>query len=155
MVARASRRGALAIVWRVALVCLNAGYAAEAAGQARTGTPQDGYELTLSRPAAVQAFPAESVPGQGQTFVQIEVTQVDNPNRIPLSLTVHAETPERGSVYLGSFVVDPGKQNRFLVATQETLRAGGSVRVTLMPLRTVSGDEGIRLRLQRLSLLRR
>jgi hypothetical protein len=152
MPGRAPRQGVLEVVCLVLLICLSAADAAPAESPAAA---TDGYELTLSRPAAVQAFPAESVPGQGQTFVQIEVTQVDNPNRIPLSLTVHAETPERGSVYLGSFVVDPGKQNRFLVATQETLRAGGSVRVTLMPLRTVSGDEGIRLRLQRLSLLRR
>jgi hypothetical protein len=87
-----------------------------------------------------------------QTFLQIEVTQIENPNHVALALTVHTETPARGQTYLGSFVVG-AEANRFLVATQGTLQAGGNLTVTLLPLRNVTGDEGIRLRLKRFSLV--
>ena len=142
--------GVLAWIW------WNAGVVAATAQPSSTAPAGDGYELTPTHPTAEQTFASEPVSPTSQTFVQLEITQLENPNRVPLSLTVEFESPQRGRIYLGSFNVGPGDNpGKFLVATQGTLQAGGKMRVTLLPLRSVSDNEGVRLRLRPLSLTTR
>lgn len=136
------------------LICVSA---ASIAADAQPALPVvEGYELSLSRPTAEQMVTPDLVSPHGQTFVRIEVTEVDNPKRLPLSLSVQAETHDRGTIYLGSVNLGPSTaEDRFLVATQGTLQAGGKIKVTLLPLQDPGSDRAIRVRLKRFEFLTR
>ena len=142
------------MVWLAGLVCVSA---ALVAADAQSALPvREGYELSLSRPTAEQMVMPDLVSADGQTFVQIEVSEVDNPKRLPLSLSVHAETDDRGAIYLGSVNLSPSTgEEKFLIATQGTLQGGGKIKVTLLPLQDPGSNRAIRVRLKRFEFLKR
>jgi hypothetical protein len=116
----------------------------------------EGYELTLPNPTAEQPIGPEVTARKAAAFVQIEVTEVDNPKRIPLSFVVDVEPRQGERIHLGTFSLFPADNpGKFIVASQGKLQAGGKLSVTLTPLQTVKGDERVRVRLKRFSLLER
>jgi hypothetical protein len=133
-------------------ICCRASGAGVADG-GNVGPPHsDGYELSVSDPTARQAIDTTVVTAERQKFVQVEVTQVTNPQRIPLSFNVEYQPPGGEAIFLGSFgLFPPDNPGTFIVATQGKLRASGTVSVTLVPLQRVSGAEQIRVRVGRLS----
>ena len=137
------------------LVCCSAAGVVERVGNGNIGPAVvGGYELSLSNPTAQQAIDLDLDTPQVKRFVQIEVTQVSNPQRIPLSFDVNFQPTRGEKIYLGSFsLFPPDNPGKFIVATQGKLKAGGVVSVTLVPLQRVSGGEEIRVHLKHLSLL--
>ena len=69
---------------------------------------------------------------EGQRFVAVEVREVINPSRVPLTFEV-AFRPVRGDpVRLGEFsLFPPDNPGRFIVATQGRVAAPGSIVVSL------------------------
>ena len=111
-----------------------------------------GYELSIANPTARQTIGADVDRPQVQKFVQIEVTQVRNPRRIALSFDVDFRPAQGEDISLGSFSLYPADNpGKFIIATRGSLRAGGVVRVTLVPLQRGAGEEQIRVRLAPLS----
>jgi hypothetical protein len=127
----------------VFVCCISAGVTTFAA---------DGYELSLAHPTVQQLIGTDVVTPEKQKFVQIAVTQVNNPQRIPLSFDVHFRPAQGEKIYLGSFsLYPPDNPGKFIIATQGKLENGGTVSVTLVPLQRVDDEEKIRVRLARLS----
>jgi hypothetical protein len=143
MAARGRRRSALTFPLLAAFVCcITASVTTFAA---------DSYELSLSHPTIQQLIGADIVTPEKQKFVHISVTQVSNPQRIPLSFDVHFRPAQGEKIYLGSFsLYPPDNPGKFIVATRGKLENGGTVSVTLVPLQRVN-DEDIRVHLERIS----
>ena len=157
MVQLGARRSALTLVWLAAFSwsCAGSQTAMDRKGKVEASAGE-GYELTLSNPTAEQSIDPEVMASKAPAFVQIEVTEVDNPKRIPLSFVVDFEPPRGGKIYLGTFSLFPADHpGKFIVASQGKLHAGGKLRVTLTPLQSVTGDERVRARLGRFSFLER
>jgi hypothetical protein len=153
MTARGRRRSALTFALLAVFVCcITASVTTSAANGIGGPDGEEGYELSLSYPTAQQLIGADVVTPEKQKFVQIAVTQVSNPQRIPLSFDVHFRPAQGATIYLGSFsLYPPDNPGKFIVATQGKLESGGTVSVTLVPLQRVDDEEKIRVRLARLS----
>lgn len=142
------RRKALKFTWLAILACsMTAGVTAMAEPAAARG-----YELSLANPTAQQLIGADVADPQMQRFVQMEVTKVTNPLRIPLSFDVHFQPAQGEKISLGSFsLFPPDNPGKFIVAAQGKLRTGGTVSVTLVPFQHAGGEEQIRVRLARIA----
>lgn len=104
------------------------------------------YELDLTRRVAVQRIDAGDAVLRSMKFVQIEVTQVINPRRLPLSFTVDFQPAQGERFYLGTFsLFPPDNPGKFIVATQGKLQPGGAVIVTLVPLARVDEHAEVRV----------
>ena len=89
--------------------------------------------LDVVNPTLVQAIePADRV-REGSKFVQVDVTDVENPKAYQASFTVEYLTKAHERVFLGSFSLYPSdKPGKFIVATQGKLRNEGSIVVSLV-----------------------
>jgi hypothetical protein len=145
----------LKLTWLATLVCSDGTGLLAMAGNGNVGpVAAGGYELRLANPIAQQAVELDQNTLQGRKFVQIEVTHVSNPRRIPLSFTVHFQPAQGEAIYLGSFsLFPPDNPGKFIVSTRGELKTGGTVTVNLVPLGDVSGEPEIRVQLKRLSFL--
>jgi hypothetical protein len=128
----------------VLLCCSTAGVTALAGNGEQGSDMAKAYELTLSSPTLEQSIGPDIATPSLQKFVQIEVSRVNNPQRIALSFTLHFQ-PARGEpVYLGTFsLFPPDNPGKFIVATRGMLQSGGTVSVTLVPLQQVTGEQEI------------
>jgi hypothetical protein len=153
MSAHARRRNALTYALLAIFVCcITAGVTTSAATSIWEADDEGGYELSLAYPMVQQLIGVDVVTPEKQKFVQIAVTQVSNPKRIPLSFDIHFRPAHGAKNYLGSFSPYPADNpGKFIVATHGKLRTGGTVSVTLVPLQRVDDEEKIRVRLARLS----
>lgn len=147
------RRNALKFTWLAMLACsITAGVTAMAGNANSEPAAAGGYELSLANPTAQQLIGADLADPQTQKFVQMEVTKVTNPLRIPLSFDVHFQPAQGEKISLGSFsLFPPDNPGKFIVATEGKLRTGGTVSVTLVPFQHAAGEEKIRVRLARIS----
>jgi hypothetical protein len=113
-----------------------------------------GHELTLAARTAEVLVGAEAVAPRPKKFVQVEVAQVVNPRRIPLSFTVHYRPAAGDALLLGTFsLFPPDNPGTFIVATQGKLQPGGTVTVALAPLVETGGDADVRVQVRRISFV--
>lgn len=113
-----------------------------------------GYSLDLANRTAVKTIGQEVTTPQTVKFVQIEVAEVFNPRKIPLSFSVHYQPVHGEKSLLGTFsLFPPDNPGTFIVATRGKLRIGGMVIVSLVPLEPVDEDAEIRVQLKRISFI--
>ena len=92
------------------------------------------YELDLTTQSVVHSIDPGIAAPQTKKFVQIEVTKVINPKKVPLSFTVHYQPVEGRKFFLGIFsLFPPDNPGNFLIATQGKLQRNGVLIVSLMP----------------------
>jgi hypothetical protein len=142
------------------LVLAAAAYGAGVGSNAQAGAytsamDSQGYELTLaSRSVAQQIDPGIASP-HAVKFVQFEVADVINPDKIPLAFYVHYRPLRGEESFLGTFsLFPPDNPGKFIVATQGRLEPGGTIVVSLTPLEESRGQNGVRVRLKRISFIR-
>lgn len=100
------------------------------------------HDLCLSAPMMGQPIDPDLVTPSRRSFVEIGITRVINPERIPLSFVVNFHSPEGKKNYLGSFsLFPPDHPGKFIVATHGLLEVGGRVTITLVPLQSVSTNQ--------------
>lgn len=110
--------------------------------------------LDLANPTVVKVIGQEISVPQEKKFVQIVVTDVFNPLKIPLSFSVHYQDTHGEKSLLGTFsLFPPDNPGKFIVATQGKLQSGGRVIVTLVPLENISEREEIRVLLDCISFI--
>lgn len=111
-------------------------------------------EMTLARPTAVWPIGPEVAAPQEKAFVRIQITNVHNPRRIPLSFAVRFRSKAGEESELGTFsLFPPDNPGTFLVATGGQLRRSGAIVVSLVPLEAVVEPEAVRVRVGRISLM--
>jgi hypothetical protein len=113
-----------------------------------------GYTLDLANRTAVRTVDQEITAPQAKKFVQIEVTEAFNPQRIPLIFNVHYQPPHGEKSLLGTFgLFPPDNPGTFIVATRGKLQSGGLIIVSLVPLEQVDEEAEIRVQVKRISLI--
>jgi hypothetical protein len=128
--------------------CLNARGGDDSAPNA------NGYELNRRNRSVVHSIESEIAAPQNKKFVEVEITEVMNPQRIPLSFTVHYQSPQGEQSFLGIFsLFPPDNPGRFIIATQGKLQTDGKIIVTFMPLEELQDHHAIRVRVNRISLI--
>jgi hypothetical protein len=113
-----------------------------------------GYALDLVNRTAVRTVDQGITAPQAKKFVQIEVTDVFNPQRIPLTFNVHYQATHGEKSLLGTFsLFPPDNPGTFIVATRGKLQSGGLILVSLEPLEQVDEAAEIRVQLKRISFI--
>lgn len=141
------------VVW-IACCVLLAACRSSAGGEAIAGAaaPAGGeatHSLSVSNPTVVEAIPPDLAEPQRQKFVQVELTDVHNPNRIPIAFEVRYRPEVGDEILLGTFSPFPSDNpGRFIVATGGRLRPGGSIAVSLVLLRKIAPSSEIRVGLR-------
>ncbi len=110
------------------------------------------YSLDFGTRSVTQELRTEPGEPEKQKFVEIEITEVVNPEDHPLLFEVHYRDGEREEeVFLGTFGLFPSDNpGKFIVATRGLLRAEGSVVLSLLAPEGIGEDAEIRVRLKRL-----
>lgn len=112
------------------------------------------HELNLTTRSVVWPIEAEPLALQKKKFVQIEIAEVLNPGKIPLSFTVHSQSPEGETSLLGTFsLFPPNNPGRFIIATQGKLQTGGAIIVDLIPLQAFEAHHEIQVKIHSISLI--
>jgi hypothetical protein len=113
-----------------------------------------GHELNLTSRSVVWPIEAETPALRKKKFVQIEIAEVLNPEKIPLSFAVHSQSPEGEKSLLGTFsLFPPDNPGGFIIATQGKLQTGGVIIVDLIPLQAFEAHHDIQVRIHRISLI--
>jgi hypothetical protein len=111
-------------------------------------TAEAGHVLDLERRSASQAIAWGSVEPSRFKFVEVEVTQVVNPNRRGLTFEVGYRHPGREDVALGMFsLFPPDRPGTFLVATGGELTREGEIVLTLKPVEPLAIEDAVRVSL--------
>lgn len=115
-----------------------------------------GAELSAVRRSVVQQVGSEVIAPQTRKFVRIDVTEVVNPQKVPLSFHVHYRAPQDEPMLLGVFsLFPPDNPGTFIVPTQGQLRPGGAVSVQLVAAVDGADLQQVRVRLGRIAFVQR
>jgi hypothetical protein len=127
-----------------------AGVAAPTTGAAATDE-ETLYYLDAERQSLTQPIDAADGPS-GARFVRIEVVDVSNPDKHPLTFEVHYQPQSGEREYLGSFgLYPPDNPGTFIVSTQGKVGDGGAV-VLLMKTAANVDSESIKVGVKRMKL---
>lgn len=111
------------------------------------------FYLELSNPSITQ--PLKPDEGPGAKFVQVEVTEVVNPNKYPLSFEVRYQTGGGTKIYLGSFSLYPADHpGKFIVATQGKVKDEGAIILTMVVSDKVDSRDSIKVGVKKIRLLK-
>lgn len=97
--------------------------------------------MTLSPSSPEFSVPASALDrSTGNRFVLVDVAEINNPDKISLSLGVYFQPPDGDRIHLGSFAPYPeDRPGRFIVSTRGLVRDDGCVLVGL----DLSDDEAV------------
>jgi hypothetical protein len=110
------------------------------------------YYLDLKKTSIQQSIDLRNTAPPGPKFVQIEVTQVTNPNKHPLVFEVRYKSKSNVATLLGSFTLyPPDNPGKFIVATQGKLKDEGQIILTLVTPNHTDRREPIRVAVKRIS----
>lgn len=92
---------------------------------------------------------------EGYKFVQVEVTEVLNPKKFPLTFEVRYQSKSDVKTYLGSFSLYPSDNpGKFIVATQGRLKDEGAIVLSLVIPAKVDAGDTIKVTVKRIKFLR-
>lgn len=114
------------------------------------------YYLDANKPSIVQ--PIETKKGESledYKFVQVEVTEVVNPKRHPLSFEVRYQSKNNVKTYLGSFSLYPADNpGKFIVATQGKVKDEGAIILTLVTPDKIDPADTVKVTVKKIKFLK-
>src|SRR6266699_7017087 len=114
------------------------------------------YQLDLSKPSIAQPIEPRDLVQEGVKFLQIEVTEVVNPKKYPLSFKVHYQSGRGEKIYLGSFSLYPADNpGKFIVATQGKLKNEGAIVLSLEVPDKTDATDIVKVKIKRIRFLKR
>jgi len=109
------------------------------------------HYLDLANRSITQAVEPDEV--SGARFVQVEVTEVVNRKKTPLSFEVRYQGKDSTRIYLGSFALyPPDNPGKFIVATQGKVKGDGAIVLTLVVSEKVDAEDIVRVGIKRIRL---
>lgn len=113
------------------------------------------FYLDLKNPSIVQPFDAKGDTFEGARFVQVEVVEVVNPKRHPVSFQLHYQVKPGEKIYLGSFGLYPADNpGKFIVATQGKLKNEGAIVLSLVVPETVASTDTLKVGVRKIRLVK-
>ena len=118
-----------------------------------TGSDATLSYLTLTSRSVTQ--PVEPNEVSGARFVQVEVTEVENRKKLPLSFEVRYQAKDNSRIYLGSFALFPADNpGKFIVATQGKVKGDGAIVLTMVISEKVDAEDVVRVAIKKIRLVR-
>jgi hypothetical protein len=127
------------------------------ATRAEAGSPSDKilYYLDLDKPTILQAIDPAEKPHEAYKFVQVEVAEVTNPKKHPLSFEVRYQPKGSEEILLGTFsLYPPDNPGKFIVPTQGKLRDEGTIVLSLATLDVANNRDPIRVGVKKIKFLK-
>ena len=122
-------------------------------GNRNSVTEEKLYYLDLNTPEIVQPIEARDWLVEKPKFVEVEVVEVVNPKRYPVSFQVYYRSPN-ADVYLGSFGLFPADNpGKFIVATQNKVKNEGAIALHFVRPANVAANDTIRVGIRRIKLV--
>ena len=113
------------------------------------------YYLDLNNPSFTQPIQRGIDKAADARFVQVEVSEVQNPNKLALSFKVHYQSEDRSRVFLGSFSLYPADNpGKFIVATQGKVKDEGAVILEMSTPDQSSQKETVKVGIKRMKLVK-
>ena len=111
------------------------------------------YYLDLNTPEIVQPIEPRDWVVEKPKFVQVEVVEVVNPKRHPISFQVYYRSPN-ANVYLGSFGLFPADNpGKFIVATQNKVKSEGVLALHFVRPANAEANDTVRVGVRRIKLV--
>jgi hypothetical protein len=111
------------------------------------------YYLDVRKPSVTQ--PIERGGPEGSKFVQVEVTEVLNPKKYPLTFEVRYQSKDNVKTYLGSFSLYPADNpGKFIVATQGKVKDEGAIILSLVVPEKVDPRDTIKVTVKKMKFLK-
>ena len=111
------------------------------------------FYMDLANPSITQ--PVEPGEVAGAKFVQVEVTEVANLKKYPLSFEVRYQAKGDARIYLGSFALYPSDNpGKFIVATQGKVKGDGAIVLTLVVSEKVDPGDAVKVGIKRIRLVK-
>jgi hypothetical protein len=109
--------------------------------------------LNLSNRSITQAVEPNEV--ADARFVQVEVTEVVNRKKIPLSFEVRYQAKDNTRIYLGSFALYPADNpGKFIVATQGKVKGDGAIVLTMVISEKVDAEDVVKVGIKKIRLVK-
>ena len=109
--------------------------------------------LTLANRSITQPVVPDEV--SGARFVQVDVTEVVNRKKLPLSFEVRYQAKDNTRIYLGSFALYPADNpGKFIVATQGKVKGDGSIVLTMVISEKIDAEDVVKVGIKRMRLVR-
>lgn len=113
--------------------------------------PEATLRLDLGHRSLVQPIGRDLVDVEERKFVEIQITEIDNPKKIRITFELHYRR-DGDKLLLGTFApFPPDNPDRFLVASRGELRAGGVLELSMVVLDEVGPGDEVRVELKPLS----
>jgi hypothetical protein len=112
------------------------------------------YHLDFRNPSIQQAIETHGASPQAYRFVQIEVAEVTNPKKHPLSFEVRFQAKDDVINFLGSFSLYPSDNpGKFIVPTQGRLRGEGAIVLSMATPDTIGDQDTTRVAIKKMRLV--
>ncbi|HXQ71691.1 MAG TPA: hypothetical protein VN844_14450 [Pyrinomonadaceae bacterium] len=109
--------------------------------------------LDLNNPQIEQSIEAGDREVERSKFVQVEVTEVHNPQKYPIKFQVSFQPKDGEKIFLGSFgLFPPDNPGRFIVATQGKVKGEGKIILSLVTSEQAKAGDTLRVGVKRIRL---
>ena len=91
------------------------------------------YYLDLNKPQIEQSIEPTDREVEKSKFVQVEVSEVNNPQKYPVKFEVSYQPKDQEKIFLGSFsLFPPNNPGKFIVPTQGKVRGEGKIILSMV-----------------------
>ena len=91
------------------------------------------YYLDLNKPQIEQSVEPTDREVEKSKFVQVEVSEVNNPQKYPVKFEVSYQPKDQEKIFLGSFsLFPPNNPGKFIVPTQGKVRGEGKIILSMV-----------------------
>jgi hypothetical protein len=114
---------------------------------------EESFSLDLANRSVTKPIGPELADAASARFVEVDISEVENPKKIRLTFEVHYQSGSGERVQLGTFALfPPDNPGRFLVATKGRLRSGGAIVLSMVPLDEVGPRDRVQVKVRRISV---
>lgn len=109
------------------------------------------YYLDLNKPQIEQSIEAGDREVERSKFVQVEVSEVNNPQKYPVKFEVSYQPKDQEKILLGSFsLFPPNNPGKFIVATQGKVKGEGKIILSLVTSEQAKAADTLRVGVKRI-----
>ena len=109
------------------------------------------YYLDLNKPQIEQPIEPGDREVERSKFVQIEVSEVNNPQKYPVKFEVSYQPKDQEKIFLGSFsLFPPNNPGKFIVPTQGKVKGEGKIILSLVTSEQAKAADTLRVGVKRI-----
>ncbi len=113
------------------------------------------YYLDLNKPHIEQPIEPGDREVEGSKFVQVEVTEVNNPQKYSVRFEVSYQPKDQEKIFLGSFsLYPPDNPGKFIVPTHGKVRGEGKIILSLVTSEKAKAGDTLKVAVKRIRLRR-